>query len=89
MIKTAPVMDLRKNLGEILNEVEYKHDTIVVTRGGKASAAIIDIKLFEKIRSMKDRFERLSHNLRDSFSDLSEQEKLNLVDEALESIRRR
>jgi hypothetical protein len=29
MIKQEPVMTLRKNLGEILNGVEYKHDSIM------------------------------------------------------------
>ena len=53
MIKEEPVMTLRKNLGEILNNVEYKHDSIVITRAGKPSAAIIDMDLFEKIRQMK------------------------------------
>lgn len=41
MIKTELAMNVRKNFGEILNEVEYKHDTVIITRAGKESAAII------------------------------------------------
>ena len=88
MIKTAPVMNLRKNLGEILNEVEYKHDSIVITRGGKASAAIIDIQLFEKIRIIKDRFENLSLEIQNSFSTIEENDKINIIDEAIAHVRK-
>lgn len=82
-------MNLRKNLGEILNEVEYKHDTIIITRAGKPSAAIIDMKLFEKIRKMKDRFQKLTTQLQDAFSDLQEQEKDLLISEAISTIRKK
>jgi len=89
MIKTEPVMNLRKNLGEILNEVEYKHDTVIITRAGKPSAAIIDINLFEKIKSMKDKFQKLSSELQDSFSSLKNQGTQDLIDEALIEVRKK
>jgi len=89
MIKEEPVMTLRKNLGEILNNVEYKHDTIVITRAGKPSAAIIDMALFEKIRQMKGRFEELVTELQVSFSAIKEDEQEVLINEALNSVRKR
>lgn len=63
MIKVEPVMTLRKNLGEILNKVEYKHDTVIITRAGKPSAAIIDIQLFDKLKNIKDKFQSLTSEL--------------------------
>ena len=87
MIKQEPVMALRKNLGEILNGVEYKHDTVIITRAGKASAAIIDINLFEKIRHMKNRFEVLTSELQKSFSNVTEQEQEILINKALMEVR--
>lgn len=89
MIKTAPVMKIRKNLGEILNEVEYKHNTVIITRAGKASAAIIDIQLFDKIKSMKDRFQKLSSEIHGAFAGLTDQEKSNLLDEAIGNVRKK
>ncbi|PCJ24487.1 MAG: prevent-host-death protein [Rickettsiales bacterium] len=83
MIRKEPVMALRRNLGQVLNEVEYKHDTIIITRDGHASAAIINMNLFEKIRQMKNRFSQLTRELQSAFSDLVEQEKDDLIDEAL------
>ena len=87
MIKEEPVMTLRKNLGEILNGVEYKHDSVVITRAGKASAAIIDMNLFEKIKKMKNRFDVLTSELQESFSDLNEEKQETLIDEALTALR--
>jgi prevent-host-death family protein len=87
MIKQEPVMTLRKNLGEILNGVEYKHDSVVITRAGKASAAIIDMNLFEKIRQMKNRFEILTSELQKSFSDITEHEQEILINKAVMEIR--
>ena len=87
MIKKEPVMTLRKNLGEILNGVEYKHDSVIITRAGKSSAAIIDMNLFEKIRKMKNKFEKLTSELQDSFAAISEDEKELLVNEAVKKVR--
>ena len=89
MIKTEPVMTIRKNLGEILNEVEYKNDTIVITRAGKPSAAIIDMKLFEKIKQMKSRFQLLTTELQESFSGVSEQQRNDLLNEAVKDARKK
>ena len=77
----------RKNLGEILNGVEYKHDSVVITRAGKASAAIIDMNLFEKIRQMKNRFEILTSELQKSFSDITEHEQEILINKAVMEVR--
>lgn len=87
MIKKEPVMTLRKNLGEILNGVEYKHDSVIITRAGKSSAAIIDMCLFEKIRRMKSQFENLTTELQDAFAPISGDEKYDLVNEAVRAVR--
>ena len=42
MIKEATAMTVRKNLGELINEVQYRHDSILVTKAGKPVAAIVD-----------------------------------------------
>lgn len=63
MIRTLPTMAIRQNLGELLNEVQYRHDSIVITRAGKPIAALVDVQLFEKIRLMKDQFEKMTTEL--------------------------
>lgn len=63
MIKEATAMTVRQNLGELLNEIQYRHDQVVITKGGKPVAAMVDVALFEKIRLMRDEFHRLTAEL--------------------------
>lgn len=63
MIRQASAMTVRKNLGELLNEVQYRRDSVLVTKGGKPVAALVDIGLFEKIRLLEKEFERLTTEL--------------------------
>lgn len=61
-------MTVRQNLGEILNEVQYRHDSVLITKGGKPVAALVDIGLFEKIRLMRAEFDRMSAELAIAYS---------------------
>jgi prevent-host-death family protein len=45
MIREAPAMTVRQNLGELLNEIRYRGDSVVITKSGKPVAALIDIEL--------------------------------------------
>ncbi len=65
MIRKASAMTVRNNLGELLNEVTYRHDSIVIQKSGKPVAAIVDIALFEKIRLMQSEFDSLCEQLAD------------------------
>ncbi len=67
MIHKATAMSVRQNLGELLNGVQYRHDSVLITKAGKPVAALVDIVLFEKIRRMKKQFETLSTELEKSF----------------------
>ena len=63
MIREATAMKVRKNLGELLNEVQYRRNSVLVTKGGKPVAALVDIILFEKIRLLDKEFDRLTAEL--------------------------
>lgn len=68
MIREATAMTVRQNLGEILNEVQCRHDSVLITKGGKPVAALVDIGLFEKIRLMRAEFDRMSAELATAYS---------------------
>ncbi len=72
MIYKESAMRVRQNLGELINKVYYRHDTIIITKAEKPVAAIIDIELFEKIRSMKTEFERLSAQFVHAYRDIEQ-----------------
>jgi prevent-host-death family protein len=63
MIKEATAMTVRQNLGELLNGIQYGRDQVVITKGGKPVAAMVDAALFEKICLMKREFTRLTDEL--------------------------
>lgn len=52
VIRKSPAMEVRNNLDELLNEVRYRGDRIVITKAGKPIAALVDYRLFERIRRM-------------------------------------
>lgn len=63
MIREISAMDARKNFGELLNQIKYCHDNILIKKAGKPIAALIDIDLFEKIKSLRSQFDQLTLEL--------------------------
>ena len=87
MLREAPAMTLRQNLGELLNEVQYRHDQIVITKAGKPVAALIDMSLFERFRQMDNEFERLQTEMQSAFADMEQDDLDELLDEAVSHAR--
>jgi len=83
MLREAPAMTVRQNLGELLNEVQYKRDQIVITKAGKPVAALIDMPLFERLRQMEQEFERMTRQMQQAFQDMQETDLSDLLDEAI------
>lgn len=57
MINNITTAEARKNFAEIVNNVAYGKDTIVLTRRGKALAALVsieDLKLLQKLEEQQD-----------------------------------
>lgn len=88
MIRTAPAMTVRNNLGELLNEVQYRGDSVMITKGGKPVAALIDMALFERLRHLDENFTRLRSQFSEAFAQLDETELDALFDEAVEETRK-
>ena len=89
MIREAPAMTVRQNLGELLNEVQYRHGKVLITKSGKPVAAIVDIALFERIRKLDEDFDGMMAELAKAFSEKSSDEVAALVGEAVKSVRRK
>ncbi len=80
MLREATAMNVRQNLGELLNEVQYRHDEIVITKAGKPVAAMIDIATFERLRRSNDgEFERVWAKFSKGFDDLNQDEAQDLA----------
>ena len=89
LIREASAMTVRQNLGGLLNEVQYRKGRIVITKGGKPVAALIDIQLFERLRRLDEEFEELSGTLAKAFTGVGAAKGTMLVDEAVRSARRK
>ena len=50
MTSRITTIDVRKNLGDLLNKVAIRHDEYIVERKGKALAAIVPVAELEKMR---------------------------------------
>lgn len=87
MIKEAPAMTVRRHLGELLNEVQYRHGKVVITKAGKPVAALIDIALFERLRKLDEEFDLLRAEIAQAFAGKTENEVGALVDEAVTAVR--
>ena len=63
MKREASAMTVRQNLGQLLNQVQYRGDSVVVTKDGKPVAALVDYPLYERIRQLRERFDQLTARL--------------------------
>lgn len=72
MISETSAVAFRQNLGEMLNQVQYRHDTILIKKDGKPVAALVDARLFERIRRMQARFDALCQRIEAGYATVPE-----------------
>lgn len=76
MITETSAVAFRQNLGEMLNIVQYRNDSVLIKKDGKPVAALIDARLFERIRRMQERFDALCDRLEQTYTGVPEKEAL-------------
>jgi prevent-host-death family protein len=89
MISEVNAVTFRQNLGEMLNQVQYRNDSIVISKDGKPVAALVDAELFARIRRMRERFEELSARIVEAYADVPEEKGMAEIDAAVARVRRR
>ena len=87
MIRQTNAVAFRQNLGEMLNQVQYRRDSVVINKDGKPVAALVDARLFERIRRMQARFDSLCERLESGFAAIDEAEGMAEIDKALKQDR--
>jgi prevent-host-death family protein len=88
MITEVSAVNFRQNLGEMLNQVQYRNDSILINKDGKPVAALIDAELFARIRRMRERFDELSSRIAGAYADVPAEEGTAEIDAAVERERR-
>lgn len=84
MITETSAVNFRQNLGEMLSQVQYRHDTVVINKDGKPVAALVDARLFERIRRMQDRFDALCQRIEAGFANAPEAKGFAEIEAAVE-----
>ena len=80
MIKEVSAVNFRQNLGEMLNHVQYRNDSIVINKDGKPVAALVDAELFARIRRLRERFDVLSNRLAEAYAGVPVEDGLAEID---------
>ena len=73
----------------MLNQVQYRNDSIVINKDGKPVAALVDAELFARIRRMRDRFDALSRRIAEAYADVPVDKGMAEIDAAVARQRRR
>ena len=89
MISEVSAVNFRQNLGEMLNQVQYRNDSIVINKDGKAVAALVDAGLFARIRQMRERFDALSGRIAEAYADVPADKGMAEIEAAVARVRRR
>jgi prevent-host-death family protein len=80
MITEVNAVNFRQNLGEMLNQVQYRNDSIVINKDGKPVAALVDAELFARIRRMRERFDALSQRIAEAYAEVPVEEGMTEID---------
>lgn len=88
MITETSAVAFRQNLGDMLNQVQYRKDCIVINKDGKPVAALVDAKLFARIRRMQSRFDDLTERLAAGFGNIPEEQGSAEIEAAVAAVRR-
>jgi len=89
MITEVNAVTFRQNLGEMLSQVQYRNDSIVIHKDGKPVAALVDAELFARIRRMRERFDELSERIAKAFANVPEEVGAAEIDRAIALERQR
>ena len=89
MDRTMGITEARSRFGEIVDKVHYQGDTVVLEKNGKPAAALISYSLFEKFLKSREAAFQVVTEVQEQNNELemSEEELLNFVNEAVHEVR--
>lgn len=88
MIRESSAVAARQNLGDLLNQVQYRNDAVLITKDGKPVAALVDVAIFERIRRLRDEFKRLTDVLGKTYEGIDPATAQSEIDEAVNAARK-
>jgi len=80
MITESSTVSFKQNPGEMLKQVQYRHNIVLINENDKPIAALINAKLFERICLMQNHFDALCQRIETGFANIPETEGLAEID---------
>lgn len=68
--------------------MQYRHDSVVINKDGKPVAALVDARLFERIRRMQARFDALCQRIEAGYDGVPEAEGMAEIEASVAAERR-
>jgi len=89
MITEVSAVNFRQNLGEMLSQVQYRNDSVVISKDGKPVAALVGAELFARVRRLREHFDALSERIAKAYADVPVEDGLAEIDAAVAAERKR
>lgn len=87
MEKKIGSADVRRRFGQLLEEVYYRGDTVVVERRGRPMAALVPLDLYESWQELREQFFDLLEDARESNQDVSPKVLEKEIGDAIRAVR--
>jgi prevent-host-death family protein len=87
MITEVSDISLGQNLGTLLNQVEDRKDSILISKDGKPVAALVDAEFFARINRIRDRFDHLANRIAEDYARTPVEIGLAEIDAAVAALR--
>jgi len=87
MVNEVNAVTFRQNLGEMLNQVQYRKDSIVIHKDGKPVAALVDAEMFARIRRMREQFDELAARIAAAYASVPIEQGTAEIDSIVDDVR--
>lgn len=87
MLQQVGVTEARGKFGELVDQVRYRGDTVVLVKSGKPAAAIVPFAWLERYRKDRAAAFQVVAEVRSQNEDIPEAELQALLDESIQAVR--
>lgn len=87
MVKEVNAYEARNNFGELLSEVYYRGDQVIINRSGKPVAALVPVDWLESWRERREAFFKRIEAIQERNKDVPPEVIGKEVEEAVASVR--
>ena len=88
MIRTISAIEARQRFGQLMNEVQLRHDHYIIERAGKPMVAVVPVEEFQAWMGRREEFFQQIEQARTRNRDVDPEQIEADVEEAVKAVRR-